>query len=95
MIRALKIAAIFAIGFVVGWLGMYIVYPDLHGADKKDYHRYQGHLDGMNHAKEAIRKEFGPYRRDEPTSYTMVFGSKASSVVAVEVDGVKTVRVME
>lgn len=61
-------------------------------ADKYEFGRHVGQLDGRLAAMQAIREEFG----EVPWSpqFTALFSLKTSVAVATTIDGVKTIRVV-
>ena len=59
--------------------------------EKFDLGRYHGRLDGLGQAAQAIEREFGRHVGAGPLD--VVFDIKDESVVALVVDGVRTVRV--
>lgn len=72
-----------AIGVVATLAGSYVV--------KGSFWRYQGQIDGRTEVFSAIKKEFGTLETGVP--YDGIIGSKDELMVAVRVNGVKTVRV--
>jgi hypothetical protein len=59
---------------------------------KYTFGHYMGRLDGLSEAVNAIHDEFGEI--SSQSRGKALFGLKTSTVVVVEVDGVKTVRVI-
>ena len=53
---------------------------------------YQGQINGLVHSVEEIEKEFGTI--DSQEKYKRLYSVKTSDVVSVEINGVKTVRVI-
>ncbi len=56
-----------------------------------DLGRNTGKIDGLATALEALDKEFGPY--DGKSDYRTLFSVKATSVVVIEKDGKKQIRI--
>ena len=59
---------------------------------KYKYGREVGKLDGLIEAASAIDEEFGRY--DGRGAYKTLFGIKSTDVIAIETNGVKTIRVI-
>ena len=58
----------------------------------RNWSREIGRLDGLFEAADAIDKEFGRY--DGKGEYKRLFGVKTTDVIAIETNGVKTVRII-
>ena len=54
--------------------------------------RHCGRIEGLNEAADSLDKVFGKY--DGKVEYKILFSVKTTSVVSIETNGVKTVRII-
>lgn len=81
----------FLLGLVLGIALVFVGQELVHG----DFWRYSGRLDGRSEVFEYVQREFGVLdasAREIPNAAHL--SHKASLLVAVEVNGVKTIRVI-
>ena len=65
-------------------------------ADKINFWRYMGLIDGHSQVFSFVRKEFGAAGKDTPVvPNSGSFSHKASLLVVVEMNGVRTIRVQD
>ena len=84
---------LFASGFLMGVMCSTVVL--LGRAEEKYKHGIdQGRIAGLGFAARKLLKEFGEYDKPRDGQYTALFSIKTMEVVAIQVDGVKTVRVI-
>ncbi len=86
----------FLTGFVVGGAITGVAVAGLaqagFGVGELAHARRMGQLDGVQRAMQAIDEEFG--RVESDAEFTPLFSLKTSVAVSLEVDGVKTIRVV-
>jgi hypothetical protein len=90
--RTLKYIGIFLGGFVCAFLLWgFVLSPRDYWNGYHDGREF-GIDDGHREAAQMIQKEFGTYDANKP--FKLLFEADASSVVSIETNGVKTIRVI-
>ncbi len=85
-----KIIAAFMAGFLLALSGYIPFY--IHVREKwHDLGRNAGRLDGLYTAVDSLKKEFGTY--DGKSDYRTLFSVKCESVIVIEEDGKKFIKV--
>ena len=85
----------FTFGFIIGGAVCSAIFVPLllsERVSKFEYGRNHGQIDWKQEAAEVLRKEFGEHNGELP--YTVLFSVKATSVISVETNGIRTVRVI-
>ena len=85
----------YIIGFVVGLIvasGVLIPVFIQEQNNKIEFGRNMGFTDGLIFSSGELEKEFGAIKT--PKAYKHIFSVKTTDVIMIEVDGVKTVRVI-
>ncbi len=86
----------FYLGLALGVLASSLVFIPLikvEQRDKQEFGYNQGSIAGVIYATDKIRQEFGSW--DERGDFTRLFSAKMATVVSIEVNGVKTIRVSD
>ena len=86
----------YLIGFVLGCLATSVILVPvllMEQTNKFEFGRAQGSIDGVVFSAEKLRDEFGTI--NSQSEYTGIYSVKTTDVVAVEINGVKTVRVID
>ncbi|TIH13552.1 hypothetical protein D0S45_14665 [Marinifilum sp. JC120] len=85
-----KTIAAFLLGVLITLIGYIPFY--MHVREKWfDLGRNTGQINGLATALEALDKEFGPY--DGKSDYRILFSVKATSVVVIEKEGRKEIKI--
>ena len=85
----------YAIGFILGAVLSTVIYIPiliLEQNNKYELGHNQGTINGLLHSVNDIEKEFGKYSTKD--NYKTLYSVKTSEVISLEINGVKTIRVI-